>query len=579
MPSTAAPAEADNVALGPIPEKREHAWTPAIAATERLGAAPLIWNPFLNLGTSFTTEQRKEYNVEGLLPPHVESLDLQAARVLMQLREYDKPINKYLLMNEIAATSQTVFLKVVIDNIEELLPIIYTPTVGEGCQRYGRLFRHPLGMYVSAFAHKGNFEKVVRNWPSTQANIMVVTNGGRILGLGDLGTNGMGISVGKIGLYCAGGGFHPEYSIPACLDLGTDNKELREDPFYLGAKQPRIHGEQLLTIVGDFLEAMHRAFPDCVVQFEDFETEAAVAILERYRDKYLCFNDDIQGTAAVVVAGVINGLKVQKAQLKDARVLLYGAGSSATGVGHLIAKLLMMEGGLSKEEAYKAIYIMDSKGLITTTRGDKLPPHKQPFARSDTPDMKGLKDVIAHVKPHALIGLTGSGQAFFENDIKELCKYCDRPLVFPLSNPTSRSEITAEDAIKYSNGRCIFAAGSPFQPVEHGGEVHLISQANNVFVFPGIGFGASMAKAKRVTDEMLIAAAKALADTVTPQQLEKGSVYPAVKDLRAVTVKVAAAVLKVACDSNESRLRCAPTDLEQYIKDNMWSPEDNLLDV
>ncbi|GMH45204.1 hypothetical protein BSKO_13161 [Bryopsis sp. KO-2023] len=552
---------------------REFQRTKSMQLCEDEGSAPLIWNPVLNKGTSWTRTERVTKKIIGLLPPAVETLDLQAARVMHQLREQEKPINKYRILNELAASNQTLFYKVLMDNLVELLPIVYTPTVGEGCMKYGRLYRSPLGMYFSAFEDRGHFREMLDNWPSDHVEIIVVTDGGRILGLGDLGTNGMGISVGKVSLYVAGAGFNSDYAMPVCLDCGTNRKEMLDDPFYLGAKRERLQGKEHLEVVREFCMAVKDKWPNCLVQFEDFQTDKAFAILDDLRDELLCFNDDIQGTGAVVLSGFINGMKVQKTELKDARVVFFGAGSSACGVAGMIATLLQVEGKLTKEEAYKAIYLVDSKGLITNTRGDTLADHKVPFARTDgTPDMKSLEDIVNFAKPHALFGLSGSGPAFTENIIKALCDHCERPLVFPLSNPTSKAEITAENAIHWSKGQCIFAAGSPFPPVEYNGRTIVPGQANNVFIFPGVGFGAVQVKAKSVTDEMLVTSAKALASTVPKEDLDQGRIYPEIKDLRRICAKVAAEVGATAIRQGVAQLEKKPLSMGAHMVTRMWTP-------
>lgn len=559
--------------MGDRPNLDGPARTASMLACDENGSAPLIWNPVLNKGTRFGQTERMLKRLLGLLPPVVESLELQAERVMYQLREAERPIGKYVILNDLATANLSLFYKVLVDNLVELLPIVYTPTVGEGCMKYGRVFRSPLGMYFSGFDDKGRFREMLDNWYSDEVDIIVVTDGGRILGLGDLGTNGMGISVGKISLYVAGAGFHPERALPVALDCGTDRKEMLEDKFYLGKKEPRLRGDEHMAVVEEFCMAVKDKWPNCLVQFEDFQTDRAFAILEKMRDRLLCFNDDIQGTGAVVLTGFINGMRVQKTNLKDARVVFYGAGSSACGVAGMIAKLIQVEAKVSKEEAFKAVYLVDSKGLITNTRGDKLAPHKEPFARTDgTPDMKSLVDIIAYAKPHALFGLSGAGPSFDKAVIEEVCKYCEKPLIFPLSNPTSKAEITAENAIHWSQGKAIFAAGSPFPPVEYDGKVIKPGQANNVFIFPGVGFGAVNVKATKVTDEMLVAASKALAKCVFPEELERGQIYPEIQDLRKICVKIAAEVGKCAVEQGVGRLEKRAYNMPAHMLSRMWTP-------
>ena len=525
-------------------------------------------------GTNFSEEERREKNLEGLLPPVIESLDDQAARLMRQLRsESLTDLQRNNVMKQIMATHTTLFYKVLVENIEELAPIVYTPTIGEACQRWSAMFREPLGMYVSAFRHRGRMHEVLGNWPNKNVQIIVVTDGSRILGLGDLGTNGIGISIGKIALYVAAVGFHPEHSLPVVLDLGCNRKELREDALYLGERRPRLEGDEYHAAVDEFCEAVRRRWPNALLQFEDFETSKAFSILDRQRERLLCFNDDIQGTGAVVTSGFVNGMKAQGTDLRDARVVFYGAGSSAVGVAKSIVTFMQQRAGISEEEAKRGIYMVDSKGLITNSRGDARPDHKRAMARSDdVPNLKDLREIIDYVKPHALIGLSAAGPVWTEPVIRALCRHCASPLVFPLSNPTSNAEISAEDAYEWSDGRCIFAAGSPFKPVEYEGTWFTPGQANNVFVFPGIGFGATMAKARLVNDEMFVAAADGLARAVTDAQLAKKQLYPAINNLRAVSLDVAVAVAKAAWDSGVSALEEEPADWHAYIAQRQYWP-------
>jgi len=538
------------------------------------GGVSLAWNPVLNRGTNFSQDERESKNLRGLLPPRVESLELQAERVMLQLREEAQtPLDRYTILMQLASTNTTLFYKVLEDNLVELMPVVYTPTVGEACVKFDRIYRNDLGMYFSAFHDRGQMADVVANCPLPDVRIIVVTDGGRILGLGDLGTNGMGISIGKIALYVAGGGFAPEHSLPIALDCGTDRAELLADKFYMGEKKPRVRGEEQLAVVEELCDAIAARWPNCLIQFEDFQTEAAFNILERMRDRVLCFNDDIQGTGAVVLSGFVNGMKAQGTDMKNVRVVFYGAGSSAAGVAAMIASLIKTY-GVSEEEAYKAIYMVDSKGLITATRGDKLPSHKVPFARRDgAPDMKDLKEILAYVKPHALFGLSGQGPSFFQEHVEEVCKHHDKPLIFPLSNPTSKAEITAEQAYAWSDGKCIFAAGSPFAPVEYKGRTYVPGQGNNVFVFPGLGFGAVAVKARSVPDEFLIQAALAVSDFVTPEDAAEGRVYPELGSLRDVSLEVATRVAECAFDMGLAQIE-RPADIREFLRSQMWSPND-----
>eukprot|EP00210_Caulerpa_lentillifera_P006311 g6028.t1 len=518
-----------------------------MASVDEYEGSALLRNPVLTKGTAFTDEERRAKRVTGLLPPAPETMEDQVTRVKWQLSQFSKSIDKYTFLTTLSATNIRLFHKVLYENLEELLPIVYTPTVGEGCVKFNRLFLKPAGLYLSAFRHRGRFREILDNWPSPEVDILVVTDGGRILGLGDLGTNGMGISCGKIALYVTGAGFDPDRAMPVCLDCGTDNVSLREDPLYLGDRKARLHGAEHLAVVEEFCMAIKSKWPNCLIQFEDFKTEAAFEILDSLRDKAFCFNDDIQGTAAVVAAGFLNGMKVQNSKMDEVRVVFCGAGSSACGVAHMLASILETEGGVSKEAAYKGIYLVDTKGLITSTRTDVLAAHKRPFARADgVPNMKDLVEIVRYVRPHALFGLTGGGQKFTKEVVEEICRHCDRPLIFPLSNPTSQAEVSARDAIEWSHGSCLFASGSPFDPVVYENKTFVPGQANNAFIFPGVGFGAVAIKATKVNDEMLITAAKQLASTVTNEDLEQGRLYPAIKNLRTISVSIANEVAKTA---------------------------------
>lgn len=550
--------------------------TKALQLNEALGSAPLIWNPMFNRGTSWQTHERQNKGLEGLVPPAIETIEQQAERVMLQLHEEcSTALNKYELLADLSAQNITLFYWVLVHNFKELAPVVYTPTVGEACQKFDRIFRAAQGMYLDAFNHRGRFRKVLDNWFSHTVQIIVVTDGGRILGLGDLGTNGMGIPVGKINLYVAGAGFHPEHSLPITLDCGTDNEDLLKDKFYLGNKQKRIRdSEEHMAIVDELCSAVVEKWPGALIQFEDFQTDKAFAILDRWRDRCLCFNDDIQGTGATVVTGVINGVKAQKLPLKDVRVVFYGMGSSAVGVAKQIATLLQKDGGLSEKEAYERLYGTDSKGLVTTSRGDKLPAHKLLVARrDDTPNMKTLAEVVQHVKPNVLIGLAGAGPAFEQDLVEELCKHHERPMLFPLSNPTSQAEITAEDAYKWSKGKCIFASGSPFDPVEVNGKTITPGQANNVLIFPGLGFGAVIVKAKSVKDEMLLAASRALADYVSEDAINDGLVYPDLGDLREISAHVATAVAEEAFNLGIAGIEQPKQPLLEYVRGHMWHPD------
>lgn len=363
------------------PSQNGSARASELVSCEEHGGFPVLCNPILNRGTSFTEDERGGKKLEGLLPPKVETMSIQAKRVRWQLNQQKTSLDKYAYLMQLSATNQHLFYKMLMENLEELLPIVYTPTVGDGCRHFHQLFIQPSGMYLSAFKHRGRFRDILENWPSNDVEIIVVTDGGRILGLGDLGTNGMGISMGKIALYVTGAGFHPEKAMPVCLDCGTNNEELRNDELYLGERQSRLEGTTHMEVVREFCMAVKDKWPHCLIHFEDFRTTEAITILETLREEVFCFNDDIQGTAAVVVAGFLNGMKIQQTSLSDVRIVFCGAGSSAVGVATMLAYLLQTDGGLSREDAFRAIYLVDTEGLVTDSRSTPLKPHKLPFAR------------------------------------------------------------------------------------------------------------------------------------------------------------------------------------------------------
>jgi len=518
---------------------------------------------------------RDVLRLQGLIPTAVESLSTQTERVMLQIRRPGlSRVDQYQILQFLKLSNPVLFYKALIDHLEELMPVVYTPTVGLACVHYHELYTAPHGLYLSAFEHRGRIRELLANHPEDDVRIVVVTDGGRVLGLGDLGTNGMGISAGKVALYVAGGGFAPHQGLPAVLDCGTDNEGLLGSRLYLGARRRRLKGEEHLRAVEEFCDAVSARWPGCLIQFEDFQTEAAFAILQRLRRRCLCFNDDIQGTGAITLAGIINGLKVQGTPLKELRAVFYGAGSSACGVAEMIVRLLMSE-GLTEADARAAIFMVDTKGLVTDTRPGRLPPHKAAFARTDgARDTNDLGEVIAMSRPHALIGLAGGGPAWTQVHIEELCRWCDRPLIFPLSNPTSQAEITAEQAYRWTRGSCVFASGSPFEPVELDGSTYYPGQCNNVFVFPGIGLGSVSVGASCVTDEFLLAAARAVADTVGPEMLSAGRVYPKLTDLRDVSLAVAVRVAACAIDEGVARESSNSQKLERLIQSNMWAPED-----
>jgi malate dehydrogenase (oxaloacetate-decarboxylating)(NADP+) len=507
---------------------------------------------------------------EGFLPPRVEALTEQVERTKAQLDAFTGPLDKYIFLTQLQSTNETLFYRLILEHLTELLPIVYTPTVGQACQNFDSIFRRARGMYLSP-EYRGRFAQVLRNW-KYPVDVIVVTDGSRILGLGDLGTNGMGIPIGKLSLYVAAGGFSPARCLPITLDVGCNNPRLVNSKFYLGRRHARIEGEEYYELWREFMEAVTKVFPGALVQFEDIALPYCADLLAEHREKYLCFNDDIQGTGAVILAGLINYLRVAKIAVKDLRVVFYGAGSAATGVADSIVYFLMSE-GLTEAEARARFWFVDSKGLVATDRGDTLASHKVPYARpTGEAALAGLAEVVDAVKPHALFGLAAQGPAFTKEIVESMTSAVERPFIAALSNPTSKSEITAQEAYDFSGGKVIFASGSPFPPVQYGGRTFKTGQGNNLFVFCGIGRGACLVEATKVTDGMLLASSKALALTVTEEEIENGSLYPDVERIRDVSVAVAVGVMKQAIAEGVNCI-VPPVDLERLVRKTMYVPE------
>jgi malate dehydrogenase (oxaloacetate-decarboxylating)(NADP+) len=538
------------------------------AHQERLVGARLLNNPTLNKGTAFTEEERDALALRGLLPPRVSTLEEQAFRVLENFRSKASALEQYIYLTATLDRNETLFYRVLVDNIEELMPVIYTPTVGEACKRYAHIFRRSRGLYVSA-KHKGRIKEVLSNWPEKDIRIIVVTDGERILGLGDLGANGMGIPVGKLSLYTACAGIDPTQCLPVLLDVGTDNEELLWDRLYLGHLQRRLRGVAYDAIVEEFVEGVQEVFPGCLIQFEDFASTNAFRLLSMYRDRVCCFNDDIQGTAAVVVAGIHSALRITGRPLSEQKFLFLGAGAASVGIGEMIVSDLVA-GGLSEEEARLRCWFVDSKGLVVESRGAAMVPHKRPFAHphEPTPD---LLSAVEAIEPTMLIGASGQPNTFDQPIIEAMGRINERPVVFALSNPTSKAECTAEQAYRWTNGRAVFASGSPFGPVQLDSRTLVPGQGNNAYIFPGVGLGAVFSRATRVTDEMFLAAARTLAETVTDGDLERGSIYPPLSSIREVSAKIATSVARVAQKQGLVQQKL-PRELEQKIREAMYEP-------
>ncbi|KZS96366.1 malic enzyme [Sistotremastrum niveocremeum HHB9708] len=515
----------------------------------------------------------------GLRPPAYEhSIHLQ--RCLAQLRSKESPLEKYIYLSQLKDADPRAFYRLAVDHMSEVTPLIYTPTVGEACQKWSHIYRRPDGMYIS-LKDKGKIGAVLRNWPrQEEARISVVTDGSRILGLGDLGVNGMGISVGKLSLYIAGAGIRPESTIPICLDLGTNNKKNLDDPFYLGLRQPRASSEEYHDFMEEFMAEMKNTFPKLLVQFEDFTTDHAFEYLGAFRDRYPVFNDDIQGTGAVVLSGFVNAAKqaslASGRPLSDHRILFFGAGSAGVGVAMQLLSFFTIS-GLSEAEARERVWFVDTQGLIYDIRG-KLAEHKKYFARKDYagPPITNLLDIINYVKPTALIGLSTISGAFYKEAVELMAALNPRPIIFPLSNPVTLSECSFHDALTWTNGKVIFASGSPFPAEEYQGVTHTPGQGNNMYIFPALGLGAILSRAKHVTDSMVEASSLALADSLTEDEKKEGLLYPRLERIREIGVKIASQVIRTAqsegVDTTESLRTMKDDELAAYVKSRMWNP-------
>jgi malate dehydrogenase (oxaloacetate-decarboxylating)(NADP+) len=520
-----------------------------------------------NKGTAYTRDERMRLGVDGLLPTRVESLEEQSTRVLVNLRGKANALDKYLYLAALQCDNETLFQRVLLDHLEELLPVVYTPTVGEACLEWSRVYARPRGLYLSE-QHRGRIARVLRNWPRAKVGIIVVTDGGRILGLGDLGANGMGIPIGKLALYTACAGVRPELCLPVTLDIGTDNEKLRSDPLYLGERDRRMTGERWDMLLEEFISAAQSTFPGAIVQFEDFNTACAFRLLQRYRDRLCCFNDDVQGTGAMGLAGLYAAGRIAARRLSEQRILFAGAGEACLGIGNIVVAAMRRE-GLSEPEARKRCLFADSKGLVVTGRSD-LSAHKRAFAQDRAP-LPDLSAAIESFEPTVLIGATGKGGLFTQGVLAAMARVNERPVVFALSNPTANAECTAEQAYGWTDGRAVFASGSPFAPVTLHGRTHVPGQGNNSYVFPGIGLGLLMSGATRATDEMFFAAAQALADQVSQADLEQGRIFPGAARMREVAAAVAAAVATVAYEQNHATMT-RPSDLLAEAARVMYEP-------
>ncbi len=537
----------------------------------------LLDNPIFNKGTAFPEDERRELGLLGLLPFHCSSVDEQLSRTYENYKAKDTDLERYVFLTALQDRNETLFYRLVLEHITEMMPIIYTPTVGLGCQRYSHVFRRPRGLYIS-YPYQNEISTLLDNAPSNEVEVIVVTDGERILGLGDLGVGGMGIPVGKLSLYTLCAGIHPQTTLPILLDVGTDNEELLNDPLYLGWRHERIRGQQYDDFIEAFVSAVVKKFPNALLQWEDFSKNNASRLLERYRDRLCTFNDDIQGTGAVTLAGLLAAMNVNRTQLSNQRVAILGAGSSAIGISGQIVVGMMRE-GLSESEARSRLWLVDSRGLVHSARTN-LESAKQRYAQPvgtlsdwklEKPDQFTLRDVVTNAKPTILIGTSAQPRAFSEEIIGTMAQQTERPIVFPLSNPTSKSEATPVDILRWTKGRALVATGSPFSPVTFNGKTFHIGQCNNAFIFPGVGLGVLAAAAKRVNSEMFVAAALTLSD-LSPALIDRSApLYPPLEQVREASRRVA---LAVALEAQRSGL-AEQTNidvLEQRIEARIWPP-------
>lgn len=524
--------------------------------------------------TSHSITLRKFNRTHGLLPPHVESADIQIQRCLNQLASKTKNIDKYLYLSGLRNTNVHLFYRLLVDHIKDIAPLIYTPTVGEACKQWSHNYVQPEGLYLS-YADKGRVGEILHNWPQPHVEMTVVTDGSRILGLGDLGINGMGIPIGKLALYIGCAGIRPDATLPLTLDLGTNTEEYLNDPLYLGTRQKKRAIREELEFMDEVMAALNEKWPGIIVQFEDFKNPFPA--LERYQTKYTCFNDDIQGTGAVVLGGFITAVKSSRVPIKDHKAVFFGAGSAGVGVAKQIVEYFIQE-GLSEEEARRRFWFVDTKGLVTNDRGDKLADHKVYFSRPDNDgkQYKTLADVVEYVKPTILMGLSTMANTFTPDLLTKMAHWNEYPIIFPLSNPSANSECTFEDAIKYTNGKALFASGSPFDPVQYEGKTYFAGQGNNMYVFPGIGLGTILAKATMVTQSMIYAAATSLSTAQQPAEVDRGLLYPEVGRIRDVSVQVAIGVIKAAQGARvdrETQLKDkSDAELEAWVRSKMYDP-------
>jgi len=528
----------------------------------------LIHDPSLNKSTAFTEAEQQALGIVGLVPDVTETLDLQLSRVMMQLGHKSTDLERYIYLVNLLDHNETLFYRTVMSDPARFLPIVYDPTIGEACLKFGHIYRQTRGMYLS-ITRRGKEKEVLRNWPQKDVRFICVTDGGRILGLGDLGANGAGIPIGKLQLYTACAGVPPQYLLPMYLDAGTNNEQYLHDPLYLGMRKTRPPTAELFSFVDEFVEAVQEVFPKCCIHFEDWTGVDAVHLLQRYRDKYCVYNDDVQGTAGITLAGMINAVKLKGTKLKDEKYLFLGAGSAGIGLADLLCSALVAQ-GMSRKDAQSRVYMFDVNGLLESSRTD-LVDFQKPYAHKHAPT-RDFVAAIESIKPTTIIGVSTIGGAFTQKVVESMSRINDRPVILALSNPTEHAECTAEQAYSWSKGKAIYAAGVQFAPVHYKGQTFLPGQANNFYIFPAVGMAIFATQAERVTDEMFIEAGQAVADQVAPELLKQGLLYPLQSNVLETEIQTAARVAKLVFDSGLARVE-RPADMVSFIRRHVYKPE------
>jgi malate dehydrogenase (oxaloacetate-decarboxylating)(NADP+) len=528
----------------------------------------LLLDPSFNKSSAFTEAEKEAFGIVGLVPDVTETEDLQLSRVMMQLGHKTTDLERYIYLINLLDHNETLFYRTVMSDPARFLPIVYDPTIGEACLKFGHIYRQARGMYLS-IGRRGKVKQILRNWSQKDVRFICVTDGGRILGLGDLGANGAGIPIGKLQLYTACAGVPPQYLLPMYLDAGTNNEQYLHDPLYLGMRKTRPSTDELYSFVDEFMEAVQEVFPKCCVHFEDWTGTDAVHLLGRYRDKYCVYNDDVQGTAGITLAGMINASKLKGVKLKDEKYLFLGAGSAGIGLADLLCSALVVQ-GMTLKDAQSRVHMFDVNGLLESTRKD-LVDFQKPYAHKHVPT-RDFVAAIESIKPTTIIGVSTIGGAFTQKVVETMSRINERPVIMALSNPTEHAECTAEQAYTWSKGKAIYAAGVQFAPAHHGGQTFLPGQANNFYIFPAVGMAIFATEAKRVTDEMFIEAGQAVADQVPPDLLKQGLLYPLQSNILETEIQTAARVAKLVFDSGLARVE-RPADMVAFIRRHVYKPE------